>query len=97
MLIDGGVLVIAGVALVHGDALALAEHLDGARRDPDAELFIGEAIRHAVVMVLDLDMIVEPGPAQTPLGIDIRLRRQWLEHRPVEIFEQLAARNTKTA
>jgi len=48
-------------------------------------------------MVFDLDMIVEPGAAPTPLGIDIRLLRQWLERRPVEIFEQLAARDAKAA
>src|SRR5690242_16610197 len=97
MLVDGGVLVIAGVALMCSDTLALAEHFYGAGCNPYAEFFIGEAVRHAVVMVFDLDMVVETGPAQTPFGIGIRLRRQWFEHRPVEIFEQLAARDAKAA
>jgi len=36
VLVDGGWLVVAGVALMRSDTLALAEHLHRARRDPCA-------------------------------------------------------------
>jgi hypothetical protein len=59
MLRDGGVPVIARVAQMRRDPLALAEHLHRAGRQPRAQLFIREAIGHAVVMPLDFDMIIE--------------------------------------
>jgi len=62
-----------------GNTFALAEHLDRTRRDAHIKLVFGEAIGNAVVMLLDFNMIVEPGAPNPPLGINVRLRGQRLE------------------
>src|SRR5215831_10497005 len=51
-----------------GDALALEKDLDGARRQPHLNLAAGKAIRDAVEMPLELDMVVDADPTETPLG-----------------------------
>src|SRR5208282_5075592 len=91
------VAVVAGVADMGGDALALAEYLHRARREADFEFVFGEPVGDAVIVVLDLDMIIEPGAPHPPLGIDVRLRGQGLEHRPVQFFEELLAGDAEPA
>jgi hypothetical protein len=63
-----GVLAIAAGAQVGGDALALGKYLDGPRREPDLDRVLREAIRHAVIMALDLDVIIDADPAKVPFG-----------------------------
>ena len=63
MIGHGGVAVIAAGAQMHGDALALEKDLDGARRQPHLHLAPGEAVRHAVKMRLDLDVVIDADPA----------------------------------
>ena len=55
----------------------------------------GEAVGHAVVVAVDLDVIVDADPAHAPLGEHIGLGRQGLERRAVELLEQLAARHAE--
>ena len=80
-----------------GDPLALAEHLHRARREAHLEFVFGEAVGDAVVMVFDLDMIVEPGTPDPPLGIDVRFRGQRLKRRPVQFLEKLLAGDAQPA
>src|SRR5262249_8955333 len=54
-----------------GDALALVEQLDGALSDAGLDLLLQQPVRHRVVVALDVHVVVEPDPAQPPLGIDI--------------------------
>src|SRR5581483_7517851 len=56
-------LVVAAVALMRRDPLALVENLDGAGGDAHLVLGAGEAMRDAVVMRLDLEVIVDADPA----------------------------------
>jgi len=85
----------AGGAQMHGDALTFAEQLDGVGGDARVELLTDQPMRHRVVMAVDVDMVVEPNPAQTPLGIFVGLRRQGLQRRAVELEEQIAAADTQ--
>ena len=43
-----------------GDAIAAMEQLDRARRDPRPQRLAQQRMRHRVVMLLDLDVIIEP-------------------------------------
>jgi hypothetical protein len=53
---------------MRGDALTLVEFLDGARGEADLDLGADEAMRDAIVVSLDLDVIVDTNPADSPLG-----------------------------
>ena len=74
-----------------GDAIAAMEQLDRACRDPRPQLLAQQRVRHRVVVLLDLDVIVEAGPALLPLGVDVGLSRKWLERWPVQLLKQRAA------
>ena len=52
-----------------GDALAAEEHLDrgGGEARPDA--MADEGVRHAVVMPIDIDVVIEGDGALLPLGV----------------------------
>ena len=63
MLGDGRVLVIAAHAHVRGDPLALEEDFDRPRGQPRLDLGAGEAMRHAVIMGGDLDVIIDADAA----------------------------------
>src|SRR5258708_6598813 len=64
----GGVPGIAAGAQMRGDALALQEDLDGARRQPDPAFPAGEAVRHAVEVSFYFDVVIDAAPAQPPFG-----------------------------
>lgn len=83
----GRVLVVAAHALMRGDPLALVENLDGARGEAHLDLGADEAMRDAVTMRLDLDVIVDADPADPPLGEHVRALRQGLECRPVDLLQ----------
>lgn len=85
------VLVVAAHALMRGDPLTLVEDLDGASREAHLYLGADEAMRNAVIMRLDLDVIIDADPADPPLGEHVRALRQGLECRPVDLLQQLAA------
>ena len=47
---------------MRGDALAFEEDLDGARRQPHLDLAAGKAVRHAIEMRFDLDVVIDAPP-----------------------------------
>src|SRR3954466_6029146 len=76
---------------MRGDPLALEKDLDGSRRQPYLNLAAGEAVRHAVEVRLDLDVVIDADPAQPPFGKGIGGNGQRLQMRPIEFLEQRAA------
>ena len=60
MLWQRGMAPVGQSAHVAGDALATMENLDGALGDPGPELLSKQGVRHRVVMLVDLDMEIEP-------------------------------------
>jgi hypothetical protein len=52
----------------------------------------GELIRNAVIMTIHLDVIIDGGLDCLPVGSDVRLRRQRLQHGLVDGGEQGSAR-----
>ena len=95
VLLHGRVLAVAARAQMGGDPLALGEYLDGTAGEPDLDLGAGEAMRHAVIMPVDIDVIIDADTAGAPFGEHVGLGRQGLERRPVELFEQLAPRHAE--
>jgi hypothetical protein len=77
------------------DPLALEKDLNSARRQPHLDLAAGKAVRDAVEMALELDMVIDADPANAPLGKAIGLRRQRVEVGPIELFEQRPAGDTE--
>lgn len=55
----GGVLVIAAHALMRGDPLALVEDLHSMCGEPHLDLGADEAVRNAVVVICDIDVIID--------------------------------------
>src|SRR5436305_4867696 len=92
---DCGVPMVAAGPQMSGDPLALQKDLDGSRGQPHLDLAAGKAIRHAVEMTLELDMVVDADPTQTPLGKGIGLGRQRVEVGPIELLEQRPAGDTE--
>ena len=79
---------------MRGDPLALGEDLDGPTGQSDLDGFACEAIGHAVIMAIDVDVIIDADPAGAPLGEHIGLDRQRLQRGAVEVFargERIAA------
>ena len=64
---------------MRGNALAAVEDFDRARRDACPNLLAQQLVRQRVVVLLDLDVVVEPDPAFLPFGEDVGLGRQRLE------------------
>jgi hypothetical protein len=67
---------------MRSNALAAVEDFDRARRDARPNLLAQQLVRHRVLMLVDLDVVVEPGPAFLPLakvsgstGSDLRAER----------------------
>src|SRR3979409_2490381 len=58
----GRVFVVAAHALMRGDPLALVENLDGTGGEAHLDLGADEAMRDAVVMRLDFDVLVDAAP-----------------------------------
>src|SRR5262249_40227849 len=82
---------------MRGNALAAEEDLDRARRDTRPDLLAQQLVRHRVVVLVDLDVIVEPDPAFLPLGEDVELGRQRLERRSFQIIKQSASAGAEMA
>ena len=97
MLGNGGVLPVPARPDVDGDALALVENLDAAGGQPRLDLGAGEAVGDGIIVGVDVDVIVDADPAQAPLAVFVRLIRQRLERRAVDLLEQLAAGDAEPA
>ena len=82
---------------MRGNALAAVEDLDRASRDARPNLLAQQLVRHRVAVLLDLDVVVEPDPALLPFGEDVRLGRQRLECRALQLREERAAARAEMA
>lgn len=61
-------LVIAAHPGMRGDALALEENLDSSAGQPHLHFQAREAIRNAVIVIADFDVIIDANAAQMPLS-----------------------------
>src|SRR5262249_22949581 len=62
------VLAVAASPHMHSDAFTLGEDLDRAGGETHFNLGAGEAMRHAVEVVLDIDVVVDADTTDSPLG-----------------------------
>jgi hypothetical protein len=67
------------------------EDLDAAGGQARLDLGAGEAVGDGVIVGVDIDVIVDADPAHAPLAMFVRLSRQRLERRAIDLLEQLAA------
>lgn len=79
------------------NTLALVEDLDRIGGDTSLDLLAGKAIGNGIIVPLDLDVIIQPGTPDTPLGKNIAFDRQWSQSRTIKLLEQLAAGGADTA
>ena len=70
---DGGRPMRAQAAAMAGDPFAAMEDLDCRGGDPRLDLLADQLVRHAVVVLGDLDVVVEADPAALPLGVFVGL------------------------
>ena len=91
-----GVAVIAPHAPMSSDALTLGEDLHRPCRDPRFDFCAGEAMRHAVIVMIDIDVIIDADAAHAPFSKDVRLCRQRLESGSIEVFEKLTSGHAET-
>jgi hypothetical protein len=61
------------------------------------DLLAGEAIGNGIIVPLDLDVIIQPGTPDTPLGKNIAFDRQWSQSRTIKLFEQLTTGDANAA
>ena len=77
---------------MRGHALAPEERLHGAGAEARPDRVADQRVRHAVIVPIDIDVIVEGDEALLPLGEDIGCGRQRSHRRPVEGLEDAAPR-----
>src|SRR5580700_11228731 len=73
---DSGRAMRAQAAAMAGDPFAAMKDLDRCSGDARLDLLADQLVRHAVVMLGDLDVVVEADAAALPLGILVSQRRQ---------------------
>ena len=71
-------------AAVRGHPLALEEAFDAARGKTNLDLLPDERVRHAVVMAIDLDVVIDVGAGLLPVRVLEGRRRQGSERRTVQ-------------
>lgn len=74
-----------------GDPLGFEEALYGRGGHSDIDFLPDQLLRHAVIVVVDLDMVIDPDGGELPFGILIAGRRQRLHGRPLKGFEGACA------
>ena len=72
--------------------LALREALHGLGAHPDIELLAHQLVGHAVIVVVDLDVVVDVDSRLLPLRVSEALPGQRSQSRPLETLEQRSAR-----
>jgi hypothetical protein len=60
------------------------EDLDSRCCQADVDGLVDQLVRHAVVVVVDLDMVVDVGLGLSPLGVLKSVGRQWAKCRLVQ-------------
>ncbi|RCW50856.1 hypothetical protein DFP97_10248 [Paenibacillus prosopidis] len=69
------------------DSLAFMEHLHNGFRDPDIYFLLNQCVGHAVVDVLNGDMVINVDSRSPPECKFIRFRRKRPKGRLVQLFE----------
>jgi hypothetical protein len=64
---------------------------------PRLDLGASEAVGDGVIVGVDVDVIVDADPAHAPLAVFVRLSRQILQRRAIDLLEQLAAGDAEPA
>jgi hypothetical protein len=90
-------LAIGRRAHVGGNALAAAEDFNRSCGHACPNCLAQQLVRHRVVVLLDLDVVVEPHPAFLALGENLGLGRQRLENRALQLIEKCAAARTEVS
>ena len=72
-------------------ALATQEDLDGSGGDPCLDFVADQAVRNAVVVLGDLDVVVEIDATALPFRVLVGLLRQRHQGLTIELVEELAA------
>ena len=78
MLPDGGVATRQKTAPMAADASVFVEAFDDVGSKAHIDLFFDQPVRHAVVVALDFDMVVDVDPGLFPFGKGVGLGRQGL-------------------
>lgn len=76
MFSDGRVRAMLMRAHVTRHTLTAVEDLDRRRAEAGLQLLTDQCVRHAVVVMIDIDVIIEGSAHSFPFGIDIRSRGQ---------------------
>ena len=82
---------------MRGYTFADMEGFDRAGGDARPELFLQKLIGHRVIMLVDRDVIIEPGAALLPFSINVGRHRQRLQGWLVQLVEQLPAAGPEMA
>ena len=82
---------------MRGDTLPDMEDFDRAGGDARPQLFLQQMIGHRVIMLVDRDVVIEPGAALLPFREDIRCQRRRLQGGLVQLLEQLSAAGPEMA
>ena len=80
----------AGEARMRGDAPPVEEDFDGRLREARLDPRVHELIRHAVEVVVHLDVIIDVDATRLPFGQLVARARQGLERGPIELLEERA-------
>lgn len=80
-----------------GHAMAAQEHVHGGGREACPHTMADEGVRHAVVVVIDVDVVVEGDRALLPLGVHVRTRGQGAHGGTIERLEDTAPRSAAKA
>jgi len=94
---NGRVLSVPAPAQMNGDALAVMENLDAAGGQSRLDLGAGEAVEDRIIMGVDVDVIVDAHPAHAPLAVFVRLVRQRVERRAIDLLEGLCQSNGRSS
>ncbi|NDE94242.1 MAG: hypothetical protein EB036_12815 [Betaproteobacteria bacterium] len=82
---------LVGAADMAGHARALVKQLNGVRSDAGIQLHARKAIRHRVVVALNLNVVINAHPAAFPLGVGVTDRGQRLKRWPIQRIKGRAA------
>jgi hypothetical protein len=69
---DRRMLAVAATTAMHGNALAAREHLHRPSGEARIDLSTRKAMGHAIEVVFDLDVVVDPDPMNAPFREDVR-------------------------
>ena len=75
-----------------GHAFAFSEGLHGVGGQPNLELFALQFMRHAVVVIVDFDVVVDADGGDLPLGVFVSFLWQWQSVGLIEQNKEFAAR-----